>query len=206
MTLSIQRSIIDKQQRKNAGDLELNKKLHKFTPLSLVKIIGSVICYILLTVLAIILILFLCGIRPFVVVSGSMEPNISVGSVCFVNQNIPMSEIRQGDIISFSSGNSTVTHRVAEVHKDRLITKGDANNTKDGTEVTADNYNGKIIFWVPQVGYTVNFFRTIPGQITAISVFLILVMIQLIPDKEKSDAPETNEEPEEKHSEPDKTE
>ena len=54
--------------------------------------------------------------NPYVVVSGSMEPALPVGSVCIVDcqQRSP----DEGDIISYKAGEGIVTHRVIDVIED----------------------------------------------------------------------------------------
>ena len=99
----------------------------------------------LLTALAV-AILYLAHIRPYVVLSGSMEPAIPVHSVCFVNENIPFAQITPGEVISFRmEGGMLVTHRVSAVQDGRCTTKGDANSIEDAVPVTADNYIGKTV-------------------------------------------------------------
>ena len=71
------------------------------------------------------------------VVSGSMEPAINLGSVVFTKAE---TDYQRGDIVSFSNkAGQTVTHRIMEIKTSpagqSFILKGDANNTADGEEV-----------------------------------------------------------------------
>ena len=72
------------------------------------------------------------GYEIYNVISGSMEPEIPVGSLILVAPSQPESII-EGDIIAFESTDSVVTHRVVENKKleGELITKGDANEKED---------------------------------------------------------------------------
>ena len=54
---------------------------------------------------AVLIIPGLFGIKTYYVVSGSMEPQIPVGSMIYVRECEP-SKLKEGDIITFSSGNS----------------------------------------------------------------------------------------------------
>ena len=47
------------------------------------------------------LVLYFLGIVPYVVLSGSMEPTIKTGSLCFVNKNISIDKIKEKDIIVY---------------------------------------------------------------------------------------------------------
>ena len=100
------------------------------------KVINFII-FVLIGLGVIFLGLFIFGIRPYVVLSGSMEPEIKTGSVVFVNQNVKFSELEKGDIITYKTGDVMVTHRVHEKNGDKIITKGDANDSLDGGFVTA---------------------------------------------------------------------
>ena len=54
------------------------------------------------------------GIKTFVIVSGSMEPNIHVQDVIVVEE-VEESEIKVGDIISFDQDGAITTHRVVNI-------------------------------------------------------------------------------------------
>ena len=66
------------------------------------------------------------NIEPRIVLSGSMEPKIHTGSICFINKKVPYDKIKTGDIIAFKAGKNTmVTHRVISVTNAGFETKGD---------------------------------------------------------------------------------
>lgn len=96
---------------------------------------------------------FVCGLRCYIVTSGSMEPAIPVGSVCLVDTSVKYGEIQPGDVIAFRRGNGLVTHRVVAVTADGLETKGDANERSDGITTGPDNFHGKTIGYLPGMGY-----------------------------------------------------
>ena len=88
--------------------------------------------------------LFLIGIEPSVVESGSMEPSIQVGSLCFVNKNYKYEKIKVNDVIAFTipTGNKA-THRVIKITNEGFETKGDSNENPDGFITTKESYYGK---------------------------------------------------------------
>ena len=101
------------------------------------------------------------GIVPYIVLSGSMEKEIRTGSVAYVNTKFNREDIKVGDIIAFSVGQSQVTHRVVSINDDNTYTtKGDANDTVDLKNVKFKNYRGKTIFSIPYIGYIVRFTQT----------------------------------------------
>lgn len=138
--------------------------------------------------LSFVLLIFLClmilrfaGIQSYVVMSGSMEPSIETGSLCFVNTKYLYHDIQEGDVIAFEkTGNMLVTHRVKEIAADGFITQGDNNDVADESKVTVQNYRGKTITAIPKAGYIVWYLSTIQGKFTVLILFLLLFLITLI--------------------------
>ena len=130
--------------------------------------------------------LFIAGIRPYVVKTGSMEPAFPVNCLCFVNKNTPLEEISVGDVISFTIGKHTVvTHRVTSISGKEYTTKGDANLIEDSSPVTAGNYIGKIVFMIPKIGSIPNFLHTKAGLFTAVTVILLLLITSFLSERKK---------------------
>ena len=130
------------------------------------------------------LILFLCGIRCYIVKTGSMEPAVPKGSVCFVNHRIPLEDIREGDIITFSAGETMlVTHRAVRIGDSGITTKGDANNTADAAKVTGDNFIGKTVFVLPYIGNAVMLAYSVRGRIVLADGFILLTAAGFLYDR-----------------------
>jgi len=95
------------------------------------------------------------GIKTYVIISGSMKPEIDVGDIV-IAKNVEQDELKEGDIISFRQGQSVVTHRILEktvVNGEvQYKTKGDNNNIEDGEIVKYDSIEGKIVKTVPFLG------------------------------------------------------
>ena len=145
----------------------------------------TTILILLLAALAVILIApRVMGYQTLAVLSGSMEPEISVGSIVFTKEADPeLLEI--GDIVTYRlSGNTMVTHRVIENDKTakQLITQGDANETADASPVTYDNVVGKVAMHLPLLGYLSIYIKT-PLGIAAICGFLVvLILLVFLPE------------------------
>lgn len=92
-----------------------------------------------------------CGIRPYIVMSGSMEPEIETGSICFIDGR--NRDVRIGDIVAYKTGDITVIHRVISETDDGYITKGDNNDAADAAPVPAENISGKYYLEIPKLGY-----------------------------------------------------
>ena len=81
----------------------------------------SVILSTLLIITALtVFVLFIAGIRPYVVKTGSMEPALPVGCLCFVNENTPLNEISVGNVISFRMGNAEIASFTVQLHGGRF--------------------------------------------------------------------------------------
>ena len=146
------------------------------------KVINCII-FILIGLGIVILVLFVAGIRPYVVLSGSMEPAVHTGSLVFVNHNASFADVKKDDIITFKSGDATVTHRVYEVKDGRVVTKGDANDEPDNKAVTADTFVGKDVYIVSKLGYLVQFLQSALGIVISGAIVVALVIGSLLTDK-----------------------
>ena len=131
-----------------------------------------------------VLLLLLLGIRPYAVSTGSMEPTIPTGAVCFVNQRAAFSELAARDVIVFRLGDLLVTHRAVRIDASGVTTKGDANNTEDlSGKVTAENFVGKVVFWIPLVGKLLLYARSLRGKIILFGLLLLFLGAGLFYDK-----------------------
>lgn len=68
------------------------------------------------------------GFTAFRVATGSMENTIEVGDIVITELDTP---VNLNDIIVFQENNYFITHRLITILDDKLITKGDANNSED---------------------------------------------------------------------------
>lgn len=113
------------------------------------------------------------GFGTAVVLSGSMEDAISVNDlVIYKSQD----SYRRGDIISYNTGSSLVTHRVVDVTETGYITKGDANNTPD-SPILAEQVVGRVLLIVPGVGAAIEFAQSPMGMMILIGILLIAIIL-----------------------------
>lgn len=115
--------------------------------------------------------------RLMTVLSGSMEPTISTGSIVIVKNT---EEYRPGDIISFNTdkfSDVSTTHRIEDMRVESgvpiYITKGDANDAQDTEEVLGRDIIGRVVFRVPILGYVTNFVKKPFG-------FLLVILIPAV--------------------------
>ena len=98
----------------------------------------------------------LMGYSLYTVVSGSMEPEIPVGSLVMVHGAEP-GEIQEGDVIAFYGAvdsAAVITHRVVSNSPamGEFITKGDANEDRDVNSVAYSEFIGKVEHVIPGAG------------------------------------------------------
>ena len=109
------------------------------------------------------------GFGASLVLSGSMEPEISTDDLVFVKR---ADELHVGDVVLYNTGGSNVLHRITKIDGDIITTQGDANNTEDkpfSKSAVLGVYIGKI----PSGGKIIRFV-TNPPFVMAV-VFLLIV-------------------------------
>ena len=127
------------------------------------------------------------GIKPFIIMTGSMEPNLNVGDMIITKKVSSQDEIQIGDVVTYSleNGRDTVTHRVTDiVYEDgqKLYqTKGDNNNSPDSDLVKFENIIGKKFYNIPGLGMKISYIFTETGII--IMALIILIHYKISSDK-----------------------
>ena len=171
----------------------LSKKGEHNKMMKMIKTIWNVISTTLV-ILAVLLAVALVGVRliglqPFVVLSGSMEPEYHVGSLIYV-KSVDYKELEVGDDITYMVSQDTiVTHRIIEVLVDeedpdtiRYFTQGIANDVPDGVSVHYKNIIGTPVFTIPYLGYVSNYIQNPPGMYVAMAAGAILILLVFLPD------------------------
>jgi len=170
----------------------LKKKKNKRSPV-------AAVCSALGTLLLIVLIIFciplsvpqLFGYELYTVISGSMEPEIPVGSLVFIKATDP-ADAKPEDVVAFYGARDSaaiITHRVVENHvvTGELITKGDANQTNDMNPVEYANFIGTVVRSIPKLGAAAQMMTSFEGKVAAggvIGLAVILHAIAVIVDRE----------------------
>lgn len=123
---------------------------------------------------------FISTNSSYIVLSGSMEPKINRGDIVFIKETNE-EDLHVGDIISFSDGGMTVTHRIVEIKSEdginEYVTKGDNNNIEDNNTVKYKNIIGKYSSKVPRLGYAILFIQQHLIAVISIFIFIIVFMI-----------------------------
>lgn len=126
------------------------------------------------------IVLLICGLRPYILSSGSMAPTMPKGSLVLVNTRVNPEELRIGDVVAYRSGDTLVLHRL--VGKNLL--QGDANPTAQ--EVVIDNSNliGIEKYCIPRVGTAFSFLSE--HTVVVLVVAGVLIVIACMPIFSKS--------------------
>ena len=127
----------------------------------------------------------LIGYRVYSVISGSMEPELSVGDLLYVRPVDP-TEIEVGDDISFVLNEDLVvaTHRVVRIdaEKQHIYTKGIANEIEDSEPVHFKNVIGVVDFNLPLLGYVSDYIQSSPGMYITIAAVSVMIVLVFLPD------------------------
>lgn len=160
--------------------------------MKIIKFIKNLLFYVLLLILILIIASIgystyksqqpnLFGYKVYVVLSGSMTPNINKGDLVIV-KDVSFNELSVGDVITFESKKTDnyVTHRISEINskEEKIITKGDANNVEDSSPVYKNNIQGKMVIKISDIGEYVIFIQeNILIIVPIVVIFIILVSI-----------------------------
>jgi len=135
---------------------------------------------------------FIKTVKPLVVMSGSMEPTIKLGSVVLIK---PQNSYRTNEIVTFTpSGNSKnlVTHRIIhQKYKNKAqgssvyLTAGDANKEIDQSPVKEEQILGKVFLSIPYLGYLVNVTKKPYGFILFVIVPATIVIYEELKSSKK---------------------
>ena len=123
------------------------------------------------------------GYGAAVVLSGSMEPELSVGDLILVKET---DSVQVDDVVVYQDTYSLVVHRVVGVDEDMITTKGDANNVSDDP-MDISLVKGKVFLVIPGIGHLVNFLKTPIGTLFIIALAILLVEIPRRAEMKKDD-------------------
>ena len=145
---------------------------------------GLAVVILFMTAAALIFLAPRFGWRVDAVFSGSMEPELKLGSVV-VTRPVEAEEIKAGDIITFYSplNERLMSHRVVAAEHGsgwHFQTKGDANDDADPFVVPAENVVGKVCLHLPYFGYVSQFVKTRLGLLLTICIPGLVVIVMEI--------------------------
>jgi signal peptidase len=119
-----------------------------------IKITFDILFIIAIVILCMYFILRLTGKADiYKVKTGSMEEDIHTGDYILIFKK---SDYKVGDIVTYKKENYHITHRIIKKDGNKIITKGDANNTPD-EEINENSIIGKVLYHGGLLNILINF-------------------------------------------------
>ncbi len=122
------------------------------------------------------------GVGMSVVMSGSMEPELSVNDLVIVRSQ---ESYEKGDIVVYQDGSSLVIHRIIGFKEDKVITKGDANEVPDKPVLKRD-IKGRYKFRIPILGVILLFLKSPAGFILMLILAVLLFEYPYLKERKES--------------------
>lgn len=125
------------------------------------------------------------GFGASVVLSGSMEPSLSVGDLLIV---VPTDELSVGDVVVYTSSGAAIVHRIIEIDTESgtAVTRGDANNASDDP-IPLTAIKGKVVYAIPLLGYAVEAIKTPVATVVLIALAIWLMEASFRQDRARGD-------------------
>lgn len=121
------------------------------------------------------------GVGCAVVLSGSMEPKLSVGDLLIIVQS---DAYAVDEVVVFQDGRSSVVHRIIKMDGNTVTTMGDANDSED-EPMDVSRIKGKVVLAVPLVGHAVNLIKTPIGILVILGLAVFLMERSFAKDKKQ---------------------
>jgi signal peptidase len=111
------------------------------------------------------------GYGVTVVLSGSMEPELSVDDLVVIREE---SSYALGDVVVYQDGTTLVVHRIVSVDGSVVTTQGDANDVPD-EPISLSDVKGRKVLAVPHLGAVVRLLKSPVGFTTVLVVAVVLL-------------------------------
>ena len=115
------------------------------------------------------------GYTFFEVKTGSMEDTLYVNDYVFVRLN---DSVKKDDIVTFYYDDSIVTHRIIELYDEKIITKGDANNTFDDP-IKYSDLIGRVVYVGKEYG---TYLKVLKNPLVIGLIFAIIILLSIFFD------------------------
>ena len=112
------------------------------------------------------------GFGVAVVLSGSMEPELSVDDVIIVR---PAESYAIGDNVVYQDGSTLVAHKIIAIDGETVTTQGTANNTPDDP-IHQRYIKGRVVGVIPTVGGLIRLIRSpiVSIAILALAIYFLI--------------------------------
>lgn len=121
------------------------------------------------------------GVGAAIVLSGSMEPELSVGDLLIIGAR---DSYEVGDVIVYQDNGIAITHRIVYIDDEQIITRGDANNVDD-EPIYHKQVKGEVLYSAAVLGHIVDAIRSPIGTICVLGVAFLLLEGSFYVEKKK---------------------
>ena len=172
------------QRRKQISRADQSHRRRKNPLAAVFRAVGIILLIAIIAICVPLIVPKTMGYQLYTVVSGSMEPAVTTGSLVYIKYVEP-GDIETGDIIAFYGSDaqgSIITHRVVSNSNamGEFITKGDANAENDMNPVTYEQYVGKMVRSIPKVGGIVQTITVGSGKTVLKCVIGLAIVLQVL--------------------------
>ena len=122
------------------------------------------------------------GVGTAVILSGSMEPALSIDDVIIVEAR---DSYRAGDIVVYQDEDLMVVHRIIYMEGDTVVTQGDANNVEDAA-IRAADIKGVVVRRVGGIGGMIRMLKNPTVSIGLLAIAIFLMECSFRQDKQES--------------------
>lgn len=139
------------------------------------------------------------GYTFFEVKTGSMSGTLEIGDIIIDKVLNEKDKISEKDIITYKEDGAIITHRVEKIEENKIITKGDANNSEDDA-IDRKQVIGKVVKVIPNVSIWMDVFKTkeVYSMVIVTVVLFIITFSINTDDSKKTKVMEEKNETEEK--------
>ena len=119
-----------------------------------------------------------------VVMSGSMEPALSVNDLVVIHR---VDDYEVNDIVVYQDERSLVIHRIISEEDETVITMGDNNDTEDAP-IKRSSIKGKAVLHIPFIGAVARVLKTPIGTILLLVLAVLLFELPYFRQRQKEEA------------------
>lgn len=120
------------------------------------------------------------GVGVAVVMSGSMEPELSINDLIIVKAS---DTYQIDDVVVFQDGNTMVVHKIIAIDGEVVTTKGTANNVED-EPIHVSKIKGKVVQDFSSIGAVVTVIKSPIVTIIILGVAVYLLVLSYRREKE----------------------
>ena len=119
----------------------------------------------------------------FQIATGSMEHELVAGDYIVVEKT---DNYKVGDIITYREDGYYITHRINQMDENKIITKGDANNSSD-SPISKDKIVGKFLFKERILTFLTKY------KVLVLAILVAMIILESAFSKEQKDNNDNND-------------